>query len=119
MAYGYTSTVDVATSANAGLVGLLVVAAKGQLDDSPKAVQVLPKGVDAMVPLYWQVRFHECGDGEQVPASACTCVGGKGGGCRTVTVALCAREQAVRGGSKVYMWVRVYMCSAVYALLGP
>ncbi len=54
MAYGYTSSVDVATSPSAGLVGLLVVAAKGQLDN-PNKGQLLPKGVDAMVPLYWQV----------------------------------------------------------------
>ncbi|KAG2498784.1 hypothetical protein HYH03_003523 [Edaphochlamys debaryana] len=46
--YGYTSTVKVINSPPLGLVGVLVVAAQGELVDG------LPKGVDAMIPLYWQ-----------------------------------------------------------------
>lgn len=52
--YGYTSSVDVATAPSAGLAGALVVAGRGQLVAGPDG-SLLPRGVDLMVPLYWQV----------------------------------------------------------------
>ncbi|GLI69350.1 hypothetical protein VaNZ11_013933 [Volvox africanus] len=58
--YGYTSTLDVAGAPNAGLAGALVVAAAGVLQPSKlQPGQLVPAGVDLMVPLYWQVMNEE------------------------------------------------------------
>ncbi|KAG2438725.1 hypothetical protein HXX76_005270 [Chlamydomonas incerta] len=56
VAYGYTSSVDVASAPNLGLVGALVVAGRGELQPpaAPGAAP-LPAGVDFLVPLYFQV----------------------------------------------------------------
>ncbi|KAG2453409.1 hypothetical protein HYH02_001632 [Chlamydomonas schloesseri] len=56
VAYGYTSSVDVASAPNLGLVGALVVAGRGELQPpvGPGAAP-LPGGVDFLVPLYFQV----------------------------------------------------------------
>lgn len=48
--YGYTSSADVAAAPSSGLVGAVVIAGRGQLQ-----ANMLPVGVDLMVPLYWQV----------------------------------------------------------------
>ncbi|GFR45215.1 hypothetical protein Agub_g6610 [Astrephomene gubernaculifera] len=62
--YSYTSTaVDLVAAPSAGLVGALVVAGRGELQQpassnnssSSAAATLLPKGVDLMVPLFWQV----------------------------------------------------------------
>ncbi|KAG2483629.1 hypothetical protein HYH03_017507 [Edaphochlamys debaryana] len=54
VAYAYTSAADVARAPSLGLAGLLVVAGRGQLVEAPSG-EVLPRGVDVMLPLYWQI----------------------------------------------------------------
>ncbi|KAL4440358.1 hypothetical protein ABPG75_003359 [Micractinium tetrahymenae] len=52
IAYTYTSSVDLVGHPNAGLIGVLVVASKGALDSTTG----LPTGVDALVPLLFNVQ---------------------------------------------------------------
>ncbi|KAG2501398.1 hypothetical protein HYH03_001185 [Edaphochlamys debaryana] len=53
--YGYTSGGAAApTAPSAGLAGLLVVGGRGQLEAQPEGGPPLPRGVDAVVSLYWQ-----------------------------------------------------------------
>ncbi len=58
--YGYTSSADVAAAPSSGLVGAVVIAGRGQLQ-----ANMLPVGVDLMVPLYWQVGWLTVGGGWQ------------------------------------------------------
>eukprot|EP00198_Chlamydomonas_reinhardtii_P003700 XP_001693036.1 multicopper oxidase [Chlamydomonas reinhardtii] len=69
VAYGYTSSVDMASAPNLGLVGALVVAGRGELQPPAAAgAAPLPAGVDFLVPLYFQVMDEN--SSPYLPASA-------------------------------------------------
>ena len=62
VAYAYTSSVDLITHPNAGLIGMLVVATPGSLTPSDTTTadgsvwQQVPQGVDRLIPLLFNIQ---------------------------------------------------------------